>query len=329
MIGAVLSAKEIRALRPAKPTLDPGRALGWRRDTERGLRVPERPVLTVFLAGAECPFTCLFCDLWRHTLRGPTPPGALPRQLAAAVEDARRELEDDPDGRTVGAPPAIKLYNASNFFDPRAVPPADDEAIARHCAPFARVTVETHPRLLGDRCERLADRLSGRLELAMGLEAVHPQVFPRLNKGMTLADFDRAVEWARRRGMGTRAFVLVGLPWIPAADFAEWAVRAVEHAAEAGVDRVSLIPLRRGNGALDRLAAEGALEPVALSHLESALDHSLGSVSGRIVVEADLWDLAPLAACDACASARRDRLRAANLTQAVAPSVDCRCRDPE
>src|SRR3989442_2597209 len=29
--------------------------------------------LTVFLSGAECPFTCSFCDLWRWTIDEPTP----------------------------------------------------------------------------------------------------------------------------------------------------------------------------------------------------------------------------------------------------------------
>ena len=84
----------------------------------------------------------------------------------------------------------------------------------------------------------------------MGLETIHPTVFPRLNKGMTLSDFDQAVAWARDRGIGVRAFVLVGLPWTRPSEFAAWAARSVDHAAGLGVDRVSLIPLRPGNGRL-------------------------------------------------------------------------------
>jgi len=320
VIDAALPAREIRSLRPPKGPVDPGRAVGWRQDVERGVRVEHRRALTVFLAGAECPFTCLFCDLWRHTLDGPTPPGALPRQLAGALEEWR--LAARGDDRPA---PAIKLYNASNFFDARAVPPEDDEAIARLCDPFARVTVETHPRLVGERCERLAGRLSGRLEIAMGLETVHPTVFPRLNKGMEPRHFDAAVAWARARGIGTRAFVLVGLPWVPAEEFAAWAIRSVEHAAEAGVDRVALIPLRHGNGALDRLAAEGSLGRVTLAHLEAALEGSLRAACGRIVVEADVWDARSLPACGECAPPRVERLRAANLAQAVPPAVECAC----
>ena len=68
--------------------------------------------LTVFLAGAECPFTCSFCDLWRYTIDGPTPPARSSRRLERALADVDEPLPD-----------RLKLYNASNFFDRRAVPP--------------------------------------------------------------------------------------------------------------------------------------------------------------------------------------------------------------
>src|SRR6185295_5330636 len=153
---------------------------------------PSARVLTVFLAGAECPFSCVFCDLWRHTIDGPTRRGALPAQIEKALAAAG----PIPDGAQV------KLYNASNFFEPRAVPPEDDEAIAALLAPFAQVVVECHPRLVGARAERFAARLaesqsptraSRRLQVAMGLETVHPHALPRLGKAMTLDGFAGAV----------------------------------------------------------------------------------------------------------------------------------------
>ncbi|MCB1036985.1 MAG: hypothetical protein KDD47_24370 [Acidobacteria bacterium] len=82
----------MRALRPARPPVDPWRPLGWQLERERTVEGALEPALTVFLAGAECPFTCVFCDLWRHTLEGPTPAGALPAQLSAALEKASAEL---------------------------------------------------------------------------------------------------------------------------------------------------------------------------------------------------------------------------------------------
>ena len=315
--GARWSSARIRRLRPARAGVAPDRALAHAWETERRASGGERRALTVFLAGAECPFTCLFCDLWRHTLETPTAPGAIPAQLARALEEA---------GPAPGGS-ALKLYNASNFFDRRAVPPADDARIAALCRGFEHVTVECHPRLLGERAERFGEAIDGRLEVAMGLETVHPDVFPRLNKGMTREDFDDAVAWARERRLGTRAFVLIGLPWVPAVEFASWAAASAGHAARLGVDRVSLIPLRPGNGALDALARGGELEPVRLEHVEDALAGALAAAGPRTVVEADPWDLERLATCADCGPRRIERLRWANLAQTAPPPVPCACRE--
>jgi uncharacterized Fe-S cluster-containing MiaB family protein len=100
--------------------------------------------------------------------------------------------------------PASKLYNASNFFDHRAVPPGDDPLIAQLLAPFVRVTVECHARLVGPRCLEFAERMDGRLEVALGLETVHPEALPALNKGMTLDDFRQAAGTLRGAGIGVR-----------------------------------------------------------------------------------------------------------------------------
>src|SRR5262249_16792611 len=150
------------------------------------------PALTVFLAGAECPFTCVFCDLWKETLDGPTPPGALPAQLREALAAAG----------SIPSSAALKLYNATNFFEPRAVPVGAETEIVAVAVRLDRVPVECAPRLIGDRCLRFAERLAGRLEVAMGLETVHPEALPRLNKGLTLEDFDRAAGLLRQAGIG-------------------------------------------------------------------------------------------------------------------------------
>ncbi|HEX9148858.1 MAG TPA: radical SAM protein, partial [Thermoanaerobaculia bacterium] len=109
-----LSAEDrrIRALRSSRNSVDPWGPLGALSEKERRPGGHLESTLTVFLAGSECPFTCAFCDLWRNTLEGPTPRGALLEQL-------RRVLSQSRSG---GFPSRIKLYNASNFFDPRAVP---------------------------------------------------------------------------------------------------------------------------------------------------------------------------------------------------------------
>src|SRR6185436_8735552 len=124
-------------------------------------------------------------------------------------------------------PRRLKLYNASNFFEPRAVPPADLPAIASLAGDFEVVTVECHPRLLlaSDAWAAFAGSLRGRLEVAMGLETVHPDASARLGKQMTLADYDAACLRLRAAGVGVRSFVLLGAPFVPAPDAVAWTVR--------------------------------------------------------------------------------------------------------
>jgi archaeosine synthase beta-subunit len=304
-----VTSQWVRSLRAPKRPIDPWAPLGHLWEEERTRDGGVLPALTVFLAGAECPFTCVFCDLWRETLDGATPPGALPAQIRKAMTAAG----------PFSGPAAVKLYNASNFFDPRAVPLEDEGEILELVAPFARVTVECHPRLVGDRCLRFAERLAGGLEVAMGLETVHPEILPRLDKGMTLADFDRAAEILRQSGIGLRAFVLLAPPFVPPEEAVDWAVRSAEHAFEQGAERVSLIPVREGNGALDVLRRTGDFHPPRLEQLEEALERCLALG----IVTADLWDARRFASCPECAGARLDRLDRMNRAGRAEPRIAC------
>ena len=274
---------------------DPERPIAHFRERERRLDGSLAPVLTVLLAGAECPFTCVFCDLWRRTLDGPTPPGAIP----APVGD---RAPGDPDHcRRVCA---AKLYNASNFFDPRAVPPEDDAAIAGLLRPFDRVTVECHPRLVARRCLEFADLVPGQLEVAMGLETADEEALARLNKGMTLDDFDLAAARLARAGIALRAFVLFPAPFVPAARAIESALDAVRHAVDQGAAHVTLIPTRDGNGALDALREQELWSPPARERVEAALE-DCARISGAVVT-VDLWDIDRVPACPRCGR-RADR----------------------
>ncbi len=313
--------RRIRALRSAKAAVDPWRPIASMVERERLSNGRSVPNLTVFLAGAECPFTCVFCDLWRHTLDTATPVGALPRQLRMALASSAAEL---PAGHYGDA--WLKLYNASNFFDPRAVPKADLAALAELSRPFARLVVECHPRWVGDSCFAFAEHLEGRLQVAMGLETVHPQASSRLGKRSTPEDFAAAARALDERGLGVRAFVLVGAPFIAAAETVHWAVRSVAFACQRGVEHVTLIPVRAGNGELDRLARRGDFHPPRLSQLEQALAGSFQLAPERTAVTADLWDLRLLADCPSCFEQRQRRLQQANATTswtALPTCTDC------
>ena len=276
-----------RALRPAKKALDPWAAPAWQLEKERQVDGREATCLTVFLIGRECPFTCVFCDLWQHTIDQDTPPGALPAQLRLALAAASRHE---------GALPAqlLKLYNASNFFDAQAVPRADEGAIVAASRGFERVVVESHARLLGPRCRHFAEQLEGRLQVAVGFETVAPASLSRLGKGIGVADLRRAGRFLQGAGISLRAFVLIGAPFLPRRERPEWTRRTCELALELGAEQVVLIPLRPSPGELSRLIASGEVELPDLEEIAETVDLCAPLAPRRILL--DTWDLERLTA---------------------------------
>lgn len=315
--GRLARDRFVLSRRGSRPSLDPFTHQGLVIEPERSADGLVVSTATLFLTGRECPWRCVMCDLWRHTTVGDTPRGAIPRQIADAVVALRA---------SPAMPALIKLYNAGSFFDARAVPPADDDRIARALEPFARVVVESHPSLVGDRTWRLRDALgrSGRdvrLEVAMGLETAHPVALEHLNKGITVEAFAAAARTLASHDVDLRVFLLIDPPFVAAADQHTWLARSVAAAFECGASVVSLIPTRTGNGAMDTIEANGDFAPPDLFAIEEAAAVGLACAKGRLFV--DTWDLDRFSACDACARPRRDRLTDLNLTQQVPPSLSC------
>ena len=302
--------RRIRSLRPGKPHVDPFRAHGALFEDERRPDGRIEHALTVFLAGAECPFACSFCDLWQWTIEGPTPPGALTAQLEKVLSSTGEQKPD-----------RVKLYNASNFFDLRAVPAADVGGIAKLLTFAAGVTVESHASTIGKSAAAFARSIPGRLEVAMGLETIHPVAIAESNKRLQLSQFDRAVSFLRQNEIDVRAFVLLGAPYVPAAEAVEWTVRTVDYAVQRGATVVSIIPVRGGNGELERLQSLGQFTPPTLGQLEDSF--SAAQRFADAVVTADLWDVERLPGCELCKSERVGRLRRANLTGELDAVSNC------
>ena len=302
--------RRIRSLRPPKARVDPYSAQHFLVEEERRPDGKIERALTVFLTGAECPFTCSFCDLWRGTIDGPTPPGALTRQLTDVLEALEGSVPD-----------RLKLYNASNFFDQRAVPSEDLLGIATLAAQFAAVTVESHASTIGPKTLAFARQIPGRLEVAVGLETINPAAIAQLNKRLDLARFDQAAGFLRENDIALRVFVLLGAPHVPPGESVDWTVRTVEYAIERGASVVSIIPVRGGNGEMERLQALGHFTPPTLLQLEEAIDRCL-LLTGAVVT-ADLWDVDRLPACEHCRAGRVERLRRLNATACGEPQVAC------
>jgi archaeosine synthase beta-subunit len=303
----------IAARRASRNIVDPLRPYAFLVEQERSATGEILPTATVFLTNRECPWRCVMCDLWRNTLAQPSQAGAIPRQIDYAL------------GRLPSAR-QIKLYNSGSFFDARAVPPEDYPAIAERTNVFERVIVECHPALVGETCIRFRNLLAGKLEIAMGLETVHPGVLPRLNKGMTLEMFESAARFCCENNIDLRAFILVKPPFLREEEAVEWAVRSLEFAFACGATAATLIPTRGGNGAMEELEAAGDFSPPHLETLEAAAGQGVALNKGRVF--ADLWDTETSPGCSGCREQRIARLRVMNLEQRVPAQVYCEHCEP-
>jgi radical SAM enzyme (TIGR01210 family) len=298
----------ILSQRPERRVLDPRRPYAFLVEDERAASGEVVPVATIFLTNRECPWRCLMCDLWRNTLTESVPAGAIAEQIRFALSQ-------------LPAARHIKLYNSGSFFDVQAIPPEDYESIATQVAPFERVIVESHPSLVGDRCIQFRGLLDAQLEVAMGLETVHPVALERLNKRMTLNQFANAAEQLRENAVDLRVFILVQPPFVPKDEALHWAQRSLDYAFDCGATAATLLPTRAGNGATDRLMQSRDFAPPDLQTVEHALEYGIGIQRGRVFV--DLWDIQKVPACSQCREQRIARLASMNLSQQLGSTVRC------
>ncbi len=296
--------------RGPKSHVDPREPYLYFAEKERTASGDIEDVLSVFLTNSECPYKCLMCDLWKNTLDRGSAPGDIPYQIKKALKQLAT-------GRQ------IKLYNSGNFFDRRAIPVEDYEAIAGLVQGFERVIVECHPKLVGSGVLDFDELLQAKLEIAMGLETVHPGVLKKLNKRMTLDDFAGASKKLRDHDISIRAFILLRPPFLSEQEGVMWARRSIEYAFDHGVECCVVIPTRIGNGALEQLRRQGSFDQPTIQSLEEVLEYGISLGRGRVF--ADLWDIEKFSACGDCIDERKERINKMNLHQSILPKVTCGC----
>lgn len=300
----------ILELRGNKKLVDPFRPGAFFTEEEPTPEGRPEKVNTILLTNMECRFKCLMCDLWKKTTDSRTPAGAIPKQIEWALEQM---------------PPAhsIKLYNSSSFFDPRSIPVADYERIAELVESYKTVIVENHPNLTGERVLLFARMIKPRLQVAMGLESIHPGGLKQLNKRMTPGDFRRAAGFLKKNGIDSRAFIMLRPPFLNEQEGIHWAIETMKFAFDSETNCCTIIPTRAGNGAMDRLQSEGHFHPPEIASLESVQEAGIGL--GKGLVFADTWDLQRFSHCEHCFEVRKNRIDHMNLTQEIPPPVGCNC----
>ena len=308
MNSGEMNSKWILSQRGQKNKIETRRPYEWMVEKERRPNGNVDDTAIVFLSNKECSFKCLMCDLWKNTSDESVPPGAIPEQIEWALSRL-------PSARH------IKLYNSGSFFDEKAIPHSDYESIAELVKPFETVIVESHPRLIGEKCLEFRDQISGKLEVAIGLETAHPEILARLNKQMTLEDFKRGVDFLKRNNINSRAFILLRPPFMTEKEGITWARKSIDFAFDCGVDSCTVLPVRAGNGAMEELMKSGDFEMPDLTSLEEVLEYGISLRRG--LVFGDTWDLELFADCKTCFTDRHERIHQMNLTQEVAPKIIC------
>jgi archaeosine synthase beta-subunit len=321
MIAEGHEADERQAHAPSRAMLDPLRPQGYFVEHEPSATGEIVSVATILLTNRECPWRCVYCDLWKGTTIDTVPRGAIPTQIDYALDQLPRDTCRH-----------LKLYNAGSFFDPNAVPPEDFPDIVQRLQGFDHVIVECHPALINESAVRFRDLLfSGStpstgqrttLEVAMGLEVADDTLLNKLNKRMTLAMFRRACQFLVSQDITVRSFVIVKPPFVQThSEALNLAKRSIDFAFECGSSIVSLIPARFGPKQLDTLAHIGDFSPPTFETVEDCFDYGISSRRGRVL--ADLWDIAKLDIGSTCVTDRAARLREMNLQQQVLPRIPC------
>jgi len=305
-----MNSNWIVSKRPERNLLDPNRPYGYLVEKERSASGSLKDTGIIFLSNKECSFRCLMCDLWKNTLNESVQAGAISNQVKWA-------LKKMPEAQQ------IKLYNSGSFFDEKAVPVKDYKDIAALVSGFDTVIVEAHPKLIDHRCIEFRDMLGTELEVALGLETVHPEVLRKLNKQMEVDDFVKAVKYLDLHQIRTRAFILLKPPFMNEEEGIYWAKKSIDLAFKAGVDCCTVIPVRPGNGAMDILMEKGEFEKPELNSLEEVLDYGVSLGAGRVF--ADTWDLELFSNCPKCYLKRLHRITKTNQSQSLLPKVKCSC----
>jgi len=320
---------ELADLDGSKGSLDPAKPYAFLVEPEIMPNGALEDVATIFTLNAECSFRCLVCDLWKYT----TPRGTAPAPVADQVEWALAQLPDaNPSDRGMPSShvphiPHVKIYNAGSFFDTGSISLADRARIAKLMAGRQTLIVECHPRLVDRHCAEFAAALAPvELQVAMGLETVDPVVLPRLNKGMSLEDFERAARFLRDCGVSVRAFIMLGPPGQRGKEAVSWAKRSIDFAFSVGVECCVVIPVRPGDGIVDQLERQGHFARPTLPELETVLAYGLELRAGRVF--ADLWDLEDFFDCAECSPARAEALKKMNASQQPALQAGCSCLHP-
>lgn len=178
----------------------------------------------------------------------------------------------------------LKVYTSGSFLDPEEVPRDATDAVLAHCDDRGiRLLVESRPEYIT--AERMDSVLSVHddLEVAIGLESANDDVLRySIDKGFTVADYDRAAALLADKAVGLRTYVLLKPPYLTEAEAVADTVATVKHAAgRSAVISINPVNVQKRT-VVERLWKGWAYRPPWLWSVLSVVEQASGT--GRKVV---------------------------------------------
>ena len=153
--------------------------------------------------------------------------------------------------KEIGNVPFLKLYTSGSFLDECEVPGEAVEHILKHCSDAGvRLLFESRPEYVTP--ARLGNLLTinENLEIAIGLESSNDRILRySINKGFTVADYQRAAELLNEKGIDLRSYVLLKPPFLSEAEAVKDSKSTIEYASKFSTT-VSLNPVNVQKGTL-------------------------------------------------------------------------------
>lgn len=145
----------------------------------------------------------------------------------------------------------LKVYTSGSFLDPEEVPEPCSDEILEHCAQKGlRLLFESRPEFVTQgRLEHVLS-LHDDLEVALGLESSNDEILRNsINKGFSRADYERAANDLREKGVDIRTYVLLKPPFLTESEALTDAIATIGFAAEFSAT-ISLNPVSVQKGTL-------------------------------------------------------------------------------
>lgn len=250
------------------------------------------------------------------------PKQVTPEQLLKQAERMFQELEEVA---------VLKVYTSGSFLDDSELPRPCRDFILKGCSERGmRLLFESRPEFVAEKTLSEVLALHSDLEIALGLESANDRVLRySINKGSTLADYDRAARLLAENHIDLRTYVLLKPPFLTEREAVEDAKATVAHAARLSAT-ISLNPVNVQNGTLvERLWRSWAYRPPWLWSVLEVLEAGKGL--GRKIICDPTGGGKERGAhnCGKCDGAILDALKSFSLSQdwSRLHGPECACKE--